>query len=452
MPEARVQLTVEIETEGAEQLTSLRRELEQLGQAGEAAFGRLDASLGRTLEQLEQSRALVGAATQEFLDSHRRLFSSLDPVFQGFFQRLLGGSRSFSDALKRLLADLLRVFLRTLEQMVAAWFSGFRQMGGAGNLLGGLLGGSNVLQSGIGLLLPLVSSGFGVTVGGTPPTFPTGGGGGGSASNLNLLTQLGIPLRDLNIGGLTIPGSLLASGGLLLGLTGATGGSPVLGALGGAAAGFAFGGPIGAAIGALAGLLGGVFTRGKKKRQASQIAEAGFAEMRSVVEQFRRFQIDFDTALAQINALWEQMQAGWRQLGKSILRRSVAGELPEFNQIVGELKQIQTARQARTGLIASLPIPEFQLGGLVRAVNAPDGRLLAFLHAGEAVLNRRAVQALGPEAVNQLNRAPSPAPSTTGPVHIQIFIDGRSSDPEAIAAFTIRKLRRELADRGLSLG
>ena len=31
MAEARVQLRVEVETEGAEQLTSLRRELDQLG-------------------------------------------------------------------------------------------------------------------------------------------------------------------------------------------------------------------------------------------------------------------------------------------------------------------------------------------------------------------------------------------------------------------------------------
>ena len=166
-------------------------------------------------------------------------------------------------------------------------------------------------------------------------------------------------MRDLTIGGLTIPGGLLASGGLFLGLTGVNRGSPLLGALGGAAAGFAFGGPIGAAIGAIAGLLGGVFSRGKKKRQASHIAEAGFAEMRGIVEQFRRFQIDFESALAQVNAIWEQMQAAWRQLGGSILRRSVRGELPEFSQIVGELKQIQSARDTRTQLMTALPVPEF---------------------------------------------------------------------------------------------
>jgi len=272
-------------------------------------------------------------------------------------------------------------------------------------------------------------------------------------------------VRDLTIGGLTIPGGLLASGGLFLGLTGVNRGSPLLGALGGAAAGFAFGGPIGAAIGAIAGLLGGVFSRGKKKRQASHIAEAGFAEMRGIVEQFRRFQIDFESALAQVNAIWEQMQAAWRQLGGSILRRSVRGELPEFSQIVGELKQLQSARDTRTQLMTALPVPEFQSGGLVRGVNAHDGRLLAFLHAGEAVLNRRAVQLLGPSFVEQANRAPSlqsggvvgtqtfgaGQTKMSGPHVINIYIDGRGSDPEAIAAYTIRKLRRELRDRGVSL-
>ncbi|MGH9804939.1 MAG: hypothetical protein ACRD4D_07185, partial [Candidatus Acidiferrales bacterium] len=224
MPEARVQLAIEIETEGAEQLTSLRRELEQLGQAGEAAIGRLDAALKSSVEQLEQSRALVGAATQGFLESHRRLFSSLDPVFQGFFRRLLGGTRSFSDTLKRLLSDLLHTFLRTLEQMVAAWFSGFQQMGAppilGGSGLGGALG--SVLAGALAIPAALGMGG----VGGTPPTFPAGGGGGGSATNLNLLSQLGIPVRDLTLGALTVPGGLLASGGLFLGLTGVNRGSP----------------------------------------------------------------------------------------------------------------------------------------------------------------------------------------------------------------------------------
>lgn len=450
MPEARVQLAIEVEVEGAEQLTALRRELEQLGQAGATAVGRLDTALAATLDHLQQSRELVAAATRSFLQAHGQLFSSLEPIFQGFFTRLLSGARGFRDAWKRLLADLLRLFLRTIEQMVSGWLSGFRQMSalGGGGFGGGFGGGL------LGVLAPILSSGLGfqLSLGGTPPTFPTQGGGGGSASNIGLLSQLGIPVRDLTLGGLTIPGGLLASGGLFLGLTGVQRGSPLMGALGGAAAGFAFGGPIGAVIGAIAGLLGGVFGRGKKKRQAARVAEEGFAEMRRIVEQFKRFQIDFDTSLAQITAIWEQMQAAWRQLGKSIFKRSLRGEQPEFDQIVGELKQIQQAREARSRLLETLPLPEFQAGGLVRAVRAGDGRVLAFLHQGEAVLNRRAVQALGEERIDRLNRGQHPTRPDSRPVNIQIFIDGRGADPEQIAAFTLRKLRRELADRGLHLG
>lgn len=461
MPDARVQLAVTIETEGAEQLTTLRRELEQLGQAGAASFERLDHSLDTVVQNLERSRELVGRSTREFLDGHRRLFAGLEPVFDGFFRRLLSGAGSFRDALKRLLSDLLQFFLRTIEQMVGAWLGGFGRMagGGVGNFLGGLLGGP--AGGGIlGLAAPLLSSGFGFRVGpgSTAPTFPGGGGGGFSATTLDIFSRLGIPVRDLALGGLTIPGGLLASGGLLGVLGGFQSGSRALGALGGAAAGFAFGGPIGAVIGAVAGFFAGLFGRGKKKRQATRIAEQGFAEMQKVVEQFKKFQLDFESALAQVTALWEQMQAAWRQLGGSIFRRSSSSQQPRFDAIVRELRQIQQAREERARIIESLPIPEFQLGGLVPSGGSRDGRILAFLHPGEAVLNRRAVQTLGPHVVEQLNRAPNvsqPQAAAFGasPVNltVQVFA-ARGMDENALANFTLRKLQRALADRGLSLG
>jgi hypothetical protein len=468
MPEARAQRAVVVETEGAEQLTTLRRELEQLGQSGTAAVARLDVSLASVLNNLEQSRTLVATSTREFLQNHRQLVAGLEPLFQGFLQRLLAGTRNFRDLLKRLFSDLLSFFLRTVEQMVGAWLGGLQRMSGAGGgLLGTLFGSFGGGGGGLlSLAAPLVSSGLGFRLGpgGTAPTFPTAGGGGLSATNLGLLSQLGIPLHDLSIAGLAIPGAALLSGGLLGVLGGYQTGSRTLGALGGAAAGFAVGGPIGAAIGAIAGFFAGLLGHGKKNRQASRIAEEGFAEMRHIVEQFKRFEVDFETALGTLNAIWEQMQSAWRQLGKSIFNRSVRGEQPEFNQIVSELKQIQQAREARAKLIESLPIPEFQLGGLVHAIHTREGRILAFLHEGEAVLNRRAVQALGPQFIERANRAPgfqaggfaghrlSSAAPAAGSVSIQVFIDGRGQDPEQIAAFTLRRLRRELADRGLTLG
>jgi gas vesicle protein len=455
MPQARVQLAIEVETEGVEQLTTLRRQLEQLGQSGSAAVEQLDASVVSVVERLQESRALVATTTREFLRSQRQLFASLEPVFQGFFNRLLTGSRNFRDALKQLFNDLLRYFLRTVEQMAAGWLAGFRRMG-AGSALPGLFGGGFGSGTGgvLGLLAPLVSSGLGFQLGpgGTAPTFPTAGGGGFSATGLNIFSQLGIPLQDLSLAGVTIPGGLLASGGLLGVLAGYQSGSRVLGTLGGAAAGFAFGGPIGAVIGAVAGFFAGLLGRGKKKRQATKIAQEGFAEMRKILEQFKRFEVNFDSALAAINSLWQQMQAGWQQLGKSIFNRSVSSQKVHYDTIVSELNQIQQARETRARLIEALPIPEVQLGGLVRAVNAHDGKILAYLHEGEAVLNRRAVQQLGEQGVRQLNAASPPRMAAAGSVSIQISIDGRGSDPEQVAALTLRKLKRELQDRGLRLG
>jgi len=460
MPEARVQLAIEIETEGAEQLTTLRRELERMGDSGAAAVARLDASLLSTFERLQRSRDLVGAATSQFLQSHRQLFASLDPLFQSFFNRLLNGSLHFRDALKQLFSDLLRFFLGAVDQMVAGWLGGFRRMGGSGSGLAGLFGLPSPGNGGggvLGLIAPLLSGGLGFQLGpgGTAPTFPTAGGGGFSATGLDIFSRFGIPTRGLSLGGLAIPGNLLASLGLLGVAGGFQSGSRTLGTLGGAAAGFAFGGPIGAVIGAVAGFFSGLFGRGKKKEQATRIAQQGFAEMRKILEQFKRFEVDFDSALAAISSLWEQMQAGWRQLGKSIFNRSFGTQKVNFDAIVGELKQIQQARETRARILEALPIPEFQSGGLVRAqtISAGDGRVLAFLHAGEAVLNRRAVQALGEQRVQQLNAAAPPAAGpAAGPVHITINIDAASQNPEAIAAFTLRKLQRELEDRGLRWG
>ena len=182
MPEARVQLSIEIETEGAEELTTLRRELEQLGQTGEEAFTRVDEALETTLAHLEQSRSVVGAATENFLQSHRQLFRSLEPLFDGFFSRVLAGAHSFRDVLRRLLEELLDIFLRTIERMIAGWLAGFNTMANITSSFGGLLGDLlNVILGGGGGGItfgtpPIFGGGFEVPPV-TPPTFPTGGFG-----------------------------------------------------------------------------------------------------------------------------------------------------------------------------------------------------------------------------------------------------------------------------------
>jgi hypothetical protein len=326
--------------------------------------------------------------------------------------------------------------------MVAGWLGGLRQMSG-----GGLGGGF------FGLLAPLVSSGFGLAAGprGTPPTFPTGGTSAGGLSDI--FRRLGIELRDLGF----VPGSALFSGGLLATLLGFTRGSRVLGALGGAAAGFALGGPIGALIGGVAGFFAGLFGRGRLKRKAAQSEAALFAQLKQVVEDFKQFRLDFETALASFDALWADFQASApRQFGFAG-RRAVANVAPYVAILRRQLVELQRAREERQKLIESLPIPEFQLGGLVGALRSQNGRLLAFLHAGEAVLNPRAVQALGPAFIERVNRAPSfsaggmatPSPITghRPPLTINIY-QQPGEDSEALARRVALYLNRWALDRG----
>jgi len=113
MPDTRVQLSITVETEGAEQLTALRRELESLGTTGGEALVPLDASLTGVVNQLRDSREIV---------------AGLEPVFRNFFQSLIGGARNFHDAVKRLLLDLLEFFLGIVRRMVESWLSGLRLM------------------------------------------------------------------------------------------------------------------------------------------------------------------------------------------------------------------------------------------------------------------------------------------------------------------------------------
>ena len=435
MPDTRVQLVVEIETEGAEQLTTLRRELEQVGSTGQSAFKGLDRSL------------------RDALETQKRFAASFEPVFGNFFRRLLSGATSFRDAFKKLLADLLDFFLRTVSKMVAAWLGGFRQLSGGGLLIGLLsqiLGGSGGggAQSGLGAFASFL------------PFLPAGGGGGGSATNLGLLSALGINLRSLG----PVSGNFLLSGGLL-GLTaGFQSGSRTLGALGGAAAGFAFGGPVGAAIGAAVGFFAGLFGRGKKKRQAARAEQELRRQLEETLSQFRSFQLDFESALNAVNQAFASFQQAVAPLGKAG-RRAVKNSTPRVQATIDEINKIQEARHRRAALIGGLPIPEFKQGGLVgqtflSAAAGTDGKLLAFLHQGEAVLNQRAVQRLGADFVQRANSsfsAPSPvAPATGSTVNIQpgaIVVNAAPGmDAEELAGLTLRQLDRRLRDAGLRLG
>ncbi len=452
MADARVQLRIEVETEGAEQLTALRRELEQLGEAGAAGIEQIDASLSATLEHLQESRQLVGAVTTDFVQDHRRLFASLDPLLQGFFNRLIGGARSFRDVWRRLLDELLRMFLRALEQMLGSWFSALRQMGG------GAFSGRGLL----GLLAPFAGAGLGLQTGpgGTPPFI--GGTGGGTATNIGLLEKLGINLRGLG----PIGGGLLASGGLLAALFGITRGSPIIGALGGAAAGFAFGGPIGALIGGALGFLGGLFTRGKTRRKAAE-AELAFArQIAEIRDEYLEFRLQYEAALNGVDQLWAEFQSVMPQKYGKYGRRAVKNVAPVVAEIRRQIEETEKIRRQRGALIGGLPIPEFAAGGFVndafRAITSGQGKILAYLHQGEAVLNSRAVASLGQAFIERANRAAGfqsggivgdgGQTRMSGPLSITVNVfPAPGMDERALAGEVARQIERRLSDQGHSL-
>jgi len=142
----------------------------------------------------------------------------------------------------------------------------------------------------------------------------------------------------------------------------------------------------------------------------------------------------------------------WSRMG-SIGRRSLRGQEPWFRQVLAEIDRIQKAREARRLVVEALPVPEFQFGGIVRAISAWNGRVLAVLHQGEAVLTRRAAQALGEENITRLNRGQSRLVGSTGD---QFYITINAVDGESVErwlsrneARLVRFLRRAAGDRGL---
>lgn len=426
----------------------------------------------------EEMRRLEEQAREQ-----QRVFEQLTGSIEGFFNRIFQGGNSFKNFWRNLMDEIKQIFFHSFAQMIARWLLGMKQMGGAGagggilgTILGGIFGGGLPGTTGPGGTPPFNPGASFISAGlGFLPTAAGGpaqqGGGGGSATNIGLFEKLGINLRGLG----PIPGNVLAGGGLLALLAALQSSSPLGGAigggLGGAALGFALGGPLGALFGgiggAIAGLFAGILGRGKKKRQAAAIAEAGFKEMRKLLEDFKKFQVEFQSAIGGVDSLWAGMVQAWQQIGGSVGRRSIRTQEPFYKQIRAELERIQKIREQRLGVIEGLPIPEFATGGFVgrlSAISSAQGKILAFLHQGEAVLNARAVERLGPGFIEQVNRAPSlqsggtlgarfiPSAAEGPQVIVNVLIvPAPGMDEHAVGAAAAREIERRLRDMGRRL-
>ena len=200
----------------------------------------------------------------------------------------------------------------------------------------------------------------------------------------------------------------------------------------------------GAAILGPAGILFAIFRRGKLKRRAAASEEAFSAQLIEVVQEFKAFQIDFQNSLDSVDQLFAEFSVVAPQQFGKFGRRAVKNITPFVGAVKNRIREIQAARQARAQIIAGLPIPEFFHGGLVPSL----------LHPGEFVIKREAVQQVGVQNLERINRGDAPL---QGPqqLTVQMIFPG-VTDPrgfeEALRrnrGTVIRIVRQAASDRGL---
>ncbi len=450
---------IEIRRREFEQAEELVRNLERQAELAQARdpFERInlerleklreiDDNIKLSQSQVERARVAVNReASGQIQDENERLFNEQQRLQERNFReydRFLDRMVRFTEQSGNFLTNIWRTvadeFQRSVTKMVLSWIFGLRQIGAAtGGGRAGAGGGTGILGGLFGGLLGLPQTGsartpdfnpagssfvFGAVQGvGVPSTAtPAGTAAGAGQGGLGgLLSQIpggqGALLGALL--GISVGSQGRPIGGLLAGLGGTLGGVALSGAAAGSAGGIgalagsgaALAGfltnPIGLAI--LGGIgatsfLVGVLSRGKKKRQASDVANRGFDEIGQVVKAFELRQLDFLRANDQMQQVWDQMVEGWQRIGGKVGRRSIATQRPFFDQALARIEEIQRERNRRGDLIGGLPIPEFASGGLVPG--AGQRPILAAVHPGEFVLNRDAVSRIGQPRLESANK------------------------------------------------
>jgi len=397
MPDNTISIVVEVEGTGdaVRDVGRMRSALDDLGRGGAQGLRQLQ---GQGREAARVLKDLQGAF------SPRRLQQDMAGLAD-FFGRILSGARNARDVFKRIWGELSDFFQRTVAEMAAAWTL--------------RLGRLFPLSPG---LLPALAAGG--------PLAAAGIGGGAQAGALSaarsgptLAATLGLPAttpfgdalaRAFSHGLGPLSGAQTAAAGLALaGLIGnRSRAASALGGLGsGALLGFSVGGPVGAAIGAVAGGLIGLFTggSGKEKEHDAAIANQGFAQLRQIKEDFERFRRDFASTVAAMNQVWNQMQASF------VRSQSAPSQRPWFEIMLAQVRQIEDERNRRRQLLALQSLPEFQEGGFVGiGIRNSESRIPAFLHPGEFVMNREAVERIGRSTLEGFNQGTAPGTSSGG--------------------------------------
>jgi hypothetical protein len=359
MAERTLSIVIEVDgsQEAAAQVRRVRSALDDLGGGA------------RDLERVARQSREVTQVMKEMgktFDLRQRQKEMVGDL-EDFFRRITTGARSAGDVLKNVWREVADYFRRVLREMATAATGG--------------LGGAFPFASTFGA--PTLASVFGL-----PATMPIG-------DVLSRLHGIG-PFSGTQVG---FAGSLL--GGLTVGSSNRT--LSALGGLGsGALTGFSVGGPIGAVVGGLIGGIVGLFSGGggKEKRHDAEIANAGFAQLRQILDDYNHFRRDFASAVDTANRIWSQMASQWTR------PQSAPSQRPFFDAIVRSMQTTEDERNRRRQLLAMLPAPEFQEGGFVTAHSRArlGGRVPAWLHEGEFVMNRQAVDRLGVSLLDGLNR------------------------------------------------
>ena len=405
-------------------------------------------------EEFKKFQETGGASVENLGMQVQKLVADTEHSFgklPGFAQREMGNVEG--------------LFEKSLGQMATRWFGFIRQMvsgaqaGGRGileGLFGGLFGilggGRRSVRSSGGIGFPDILGG--ISGMGTPP-FILNFAGSGTVSAQGTVSQSGAGEIPKALGGATqgLLGALVFGTGRQriealksLGLFGAQAvgsfltqtalraGGPVKGLFGGALLGLSagvlsagsfgvafagsFAGPIGLAIGAGVGLILGIIGRGRAKRNAARMQQQIIDEAIKIVDQFKQHKIQFEPAIAQIEALKAQGIDSIRQarLGRAG-RRAIDYISSDLDRKINKIRSIQKQREAILQTLEGFPIPEFARGGPVgfgsrsgRPIHSPGGGILAMLHPGEFVLKKQAVESVGLAMLEKFNRRPQAAP------------------------------------------
>ena len=346
-------------------------------------------------------------AAEKVKHQQEQLASSIE----SFIDRVFVQARSISDVFHQFLMQMLSSFVKWISQMLAGWLSGIKGLTGQGTGMGGGLFGSLLgsLFRG-GSALSGAATGQTMTTGiegaftGSLPSGAIGVWGGGSsltaASSAIPSAAGGSSTGMLGSLGSAGPPGWIAAAAMATYMTlkrAWTAGSPVTGAIGGMMTGDL-------SIAPFLGALLGSFGRGRLKNRAAGLEQGFETAANDLYDQFKKFKVDYESALSGLQALIAQGQqtltssglGKWGRLGAENLARSIQQE-------IDAVKILQKHREANAAVMAGMTVPEFQLGGLVSSGN---GGILALLHPGEFVMRQAAVDALGTSFLAGLNRAP----------------------------------------------